>query len=423
MKKFIIIGIAFTFFMTGVSGVFASGDKRVCAAPLPEDAGMFKTFCAVGDSLTQGFISGSVDETRQCWSFPNRLAELMGTEYNMGLLKFPGLFLNLHDVARGNIRWWQWYLYWVGGMRRDGYANQEVLNTFASTGATVSNIQRPYIEPPNPFFKLASAPKLSGEKYVKSLLDQAMDRKPTFLSLFIGNNDVLGATYKCNLDLLTDPGQFRADYRRCTIKVEQNLKENGGSIQGVVLATLPDVSLVPFLDEDTNPKSPPGTLKPFMLYMSTKSLRQTPESLAKIQNTQRKLNDFIREVAETNHWALADIDETFNKISQDDGMFLRKSDGTETKLKFNLEYGGGLFSLDGLHPSATGAAVMANRFARAINEQYGDLMRSQGIPLLKLVDEYQTAENDELYMDPYDPRVLVNSDISKTFHSILNLFS
>ncbi len=37
----------------------------------------------------------------------------------------------------------------------------------------------------------------------------------------------------------------------------------------------------------------------------------------------------------------------------------------------SLQYGGGFFSLDGLHPSNTGYALIANTFIAAFDQKYG----------------------------------------------------
>lgn len=56
----------------------------------------------------------------------------------------------------------------------------------------------------------------------------------------------------------------------------------------------------------------------------------------------------------------------------------------------SLVYRGGLFSLDGLHPSNTGYAVLANQFIDALNAKYG-----LGIPDVSIAAVYAT--------DPYAP--------------------
>jgi lysophospholipase L1-like esterase len=55
-----------------------------------------------------------------------------------------------------------------------------------------------------------------------------------------------------------------------------------------------------------------------------------------------------------------------------------------------LQYGGGFFSLDGLHPSNTGYAVIANLFITQMNASYGT-----SIPLVNLATVYAT--------DPFAP--------------------
>jgi hypothetical protein len=58
-------------------------------------------------------------------------------------------------------------------------------------------------------------------------------------------------------------------------------------------------------------------------------------------------------------------------------------------------YLGGLFSLDGIHPTRTGNALIANAFIAAINQRFGE-----AIPP---VDVARVAANDRLVGNPFRP--------------------
>ncbi len=404
MKKLFIMFTAVTMVMAGVSGVLAAGDS---APPPPPGDKIFDRYISIGDSLTQGFMGVGVDETRQPWAYPKRIAQQMGTSFVQGLIKFPGYFVNIEDLAKGNVKWYHYYYILTGGRRVDDYDNQEILNNYAITGCDISTAQYSTGEEGG-FYEL-----VLGEKG-KPQLEQALDRQPTFATVFLGNNDLLGAALRCNLDELTPLKIFKADYARMVVRVSAELKENGGTIQGIAVANLPDVSCIAFLDEDPNPDSPPGTVKPFLLVQSTETLRLTPEDIANIQVRHKEFNQVIQEAAFANGWALVDVNEAFTDIKEN-GRSLLRADGSPSGRMIDAEYLGGLFSLDGVHPSVTGCAVAANTFIDAINEGYGTN--------LAYVDEYTTSEQDTLYIAPYDPRTIVNSWIGKGLYFLIDIFA
>ncbi len=348
-----------------------------------------------------------VDETRQPWAYPNRIAQQMETSFTQALIKFPGYFVNIEDIAKGHISWYQYYYVLTGGSRVDDYDNQEILNNYAITGCDISTAQYSTGEEGG-FYELVLGKK------GKPQLEQALDRKPTFATIFLGNNDLLGAALRCNLDELTPLKIFKADYARMVVRVGSELKENGGTIQGVAVANLPDVSCIAFLDEDPNPDSPAGTVKPFFLTQSTESLRLTPDDIVKIQARHKEFNKIIEEAAIANGWALVNVNETFTDVKEN-GRSLLRADGSASGRMIDAEYLGGLFSLDGVHPSVTGAAVAANTFIDAINEGYGTD--------LGYTDEYMTSEQDTLYIAPYDPRTIVNSWVGQALYYLIDIFA
>ena len=57
----------------------------------------------------------------------------------------------------------------------------------------------------------------------------------------------------------------------------------------------------------------------------------------------------------------------------------------------SLQYGGGFFSLDGLHPSNTGYAVLANLFIQAFDTKYGLAIPPADIHAIYATDPYSAA--------------------------------
>ena len=57
----------------------------------------------------------------------------------------------------------------------------------------------------------------------------------------------------------------------------------------------------------------------------------------------------------------------------------------------SLQYGGGFFSLDGLHPSNTGYAIIANLFIQAFDTKYGLTIPPVNVQAVVAADPYSAA--------------------------------
>lgn len=83
----------------------------------------------------------------------------------------------------------------------------------------------------------------------------------------------------------------------------------------------------------------------------------------RVKSSINAYNAKIRQVADAKGLALVDANAVFNSIK--DGAIY---DGVSVSNKFVT---GGLFSLDGVHPTPRGQAIIANEFIKAINKKYG----------------------------------------------------
>ena len=104
-----------------------------------QEEAFFKTYVSIGDSLTHGCQGLNVEEGRQKFSYPNLLANAMGTEFNQPLVFYPGVGIpNPEDW--GKDRHISPLTTMLGHMRTDYYLNQNSINNFAITGATLPQI-------------------------------------------------------------------------------------------------------------------------------------------------------------------------------------------------------------------------------------------------------------------------------------------
>jgi len=387
-----------------------------------EQKEFFKTYVSIGDSLTHGCQGINVEENRQYYSYPAQLARAMNTEFNQPLVAFPGIGMpNPEDSFKNG-----WYdtwsitiskliktmLYWH---RVDGYDDQDNLNNFGISGATLDDIiaydgtkkitditdslMIQLVGLINPF--ISSVVGLNPLKS-KSALDQALDRDPTFLSVWIGNNDTIFATIMGDDGalLMTEVDKWKASWDILVAKIKAKK-----SIKGVLLINLPDNTQIPYLQPLHNKYTtitegadiPEGSKVPvFSTEVSCVADVITPEQIKTIQDRIIAINNIINATAEKEGWALVDA-YTMIRTELNTGVLLTRADGTKSSIKVNGDYAtGGFMSLDGIHPCSTGYAIIANRSAKAINETYGT-----NIPL---IDEVAVWEKDSLCQNPIDPR-------------------
>ena len=189
----------------------------------------FNKIVGFGDSLLAGFIDGSLVQTYQVWGFGKQFANRVGKEFVLPLVSEPGrpprikIVDNIPVIPDGSTM----------GNRVNPNAT---LNNFAVPGATVwtslyvktiGGKYRPY--------ELI----LGGDQ---TMIEAVVKRKPSFVILWIGSNDVLGMVSN------TDPSDHTplADFKRDFEIAVQQIHATGAS---VIAANLPDITTVALLHE------------------------------------------------------------------------------------------------------------------------------------------------------------------------------
>lgn len=223
----------------------------------------------------------------------------------------------------------------------------------------------------------------------------------------MGNNDVLsyatngGVTTASPFSNLTDTTRFGIGYRAILRTVSR-----AGTVPGVA-ANIPNVTNIPYFTTVTvgavaaafkaaNPASPgvfiqTGTVAAPVVRLATAAdlltlpaqtviamtsagsastnplpnqyvLDATEVTAVTARTTQ--LNAIIAKTARQNKVALADMNAFFTSVAQQ-GVVTDAVSNTATFVSGNL------FSLDGVHPTPRGYALVANEFIRVINANYG----------------------------------------------------
>ncbi len=225
----------------------------------------FTKFVSLGNSLTAGFSDNALFRDGQLGSWTNILAEQFklvgGGEYkipltnnNVGGLVFggspnPSFGPRLYFTGAG-----------VGVAAGAGVTPNEVFSPTVGLGGPYNNVGVPgaksfhllfpgygqasnlSLGTANPYYV-----RFASQTTPKSMLDYAFDQSPTFFSLWIGNNDVLGFATAGGVTTAQDPASggdltpiatFTSVYNAIINKMTTNAK-------GVV-ANIPDVSTIPF---------------------------------------------------------------------------------------------------------------------------------------------------------------------------------
>ncbi len=376
--------------------------------PAPKTSGpinsMFDRFVAVGDSLSHGAQSMCIDETRQAKSYLALLAAQVNATFIQPLLKFPGFFINIEDLGKGNIKWYEYIIPLTGGRRVDNYGNQSRLNNYAVSGATVADVL--YTRGDSGLYSL---PRMVLGSSGAPQIDQALSRRPTFVAAWIGGNDVLSCALNTDMSRITPFDLFLRDYTEMARRIISTT-----SVRGVMTATIPDCSSIAYLQPANDPDVPAGSKKAFWnTNVGGGDEVLDPGELTALTQETVRMNDEIERISAANGWVLADAFTIIRDISMF-GYNLRNARGVETGRMISANYLGGLFSLDGFHPSITGHAIIANYFIEEINARY----RLN----IAMVDEYAASQNDSLYRSPYDPRRVINSWFGQAVQYFVEMF-
>ncbi len=268
MKKiYILSAIFFGFALVSCEPEFKNPvDTEAKANPGQAD---FSKYVAVGNSLSAGYMNGTLHKSGQANSFPKLLADRM-KEAGGGEFTQPYMDDDTKDIGGmvvGNTVILQPKLIVNAGRGTVERINATPTiqlqphpgpyNNMGVPGAKIyhyvyngyGNSQNLLNGTANPYFvRMASNPNAS-------VLEDVLAQQPTFFTLWLGNNDVLwyatsggdGVNQTGNTDPttygpndLTDPGLFAYIYNQ----ILQALTANGA--KGAV-ATLPDVASVPYM--------------------------------------------------------------------------------------------------------------------------------------------------------------------------------
>lgn len=317
-------------------------------------------FVGMGDSIGEGVQSADANYATQPYSFLNLMAWRMGAPFPQPYIQ-TGLFASVSSLD--------------GRARIDPGVQGRNL---AVSGADVGSLLRDRADALSPG-EINSETDLVLFPRLGSQMEIAEQLQPQVVACWIGNNDALGAVLAYDhLDAsqLTPVDQFEADFTEIVTRL-------GNVGAKAVFGTIPDVTRIAYLIDRTDlirffgtdhglPEGSWTTLPTLMgLLFGTvePAILQQPNYVldsverAAISDRIAAFNAIIRRVATEHGMAVADTAWMFDALGANPPVI--------AGLTISTRYLGGLFSLDGVHPSNFGQAIAAFVFINALNAHYG----------------------------------------------------
>jgi len=377
----------------------------------------FSKYIAIGNSLSAGFADGGLYLEGQKVAFPLLIAEQL-QKVGGGEFKSP-FFSEEHSNGSGYIR--------LKALVNGQPVTEQVADKLAYRSATPKLLIK-YTEPinnlgvPGMRMDMAFAPGIgtaAGNMYFERLLPDgtpptmnyftySTTQNHTFFTFSLGNNDVLG--YATNGAVNEGPTTTLTSTAWFNTLLNNYVGTLTAKGQKGVLATIPDVTSVPYFTTVTRQVllaavNAASTTKVTDIYIATKTgpraatdqdffvLPFSSAGLLGVPNANKipyglhplnpvedkyvldtkeaaevvaRVNDFnktIKSVAASKGLAVADVNAFLTSVKN--GI---RIDGLAVSAKYITGNG---FSLDGIHLTPIGNALMANVFIEAINKTYG----------------------------------------------------
>ncbi len=372
---------------------------------------LFARYVSMGNSITAGFQSGGINDSTQRQSYAVVLARAMRSPFFVPLMRRPGCpppFTNVFTQAR------------VGGATPTTCALRNVPQI---PPPYISNTAVPGAEAIDIYTNLDTASNANAlTQFFLGGMTQAqmMERaQPTFVSVWIGNNDVLGAatsaTNAGDSTAITSIANFQARYGALLDTIA------AAKPRGVVLIGVANVTGVPYFTrgstywgiKNTVPGAFPASftvsancapsatlipgargdtvLVPFPYGAALLGAAQAgaprnldcadtvkaiivPRELINLVTAVGAYNAYISAQATSRGWAYLDPNGKFATLAADTGQvrqfpyFPKGNAGDTVAVRRPF---GRAFSLDGIHPSASAHKLIADTVRIVINAKYG----------------------------------------------------
>jgi lysophospholipase L1-like esterase len=368
---------------------------------------LFTRYVSLGNSITAGFQSGGINDSTQRLAYPVLLARQMHSQFFVPLMKRPGCPAPYTNVFTGAV---------VGPPVPGGCA------------------LRLSQDPPYPYLNNLAVPQAAVEDVLSNLsantsanalttfflggrtqAEMMQRTDPTFVTAWIGNNDVLGAVLSAtnagDSTLITPVAAFQTSYTAMADAIAQT------NAQGAVLIGVANVTAIPYLSSGqtyfaikagmvpgvafpptftVGPNCAPSAfggkgdsvLVPFPFGLAllgpafagapttlscTEPQTVQPAELAKLVTTVTAYNAFIQSQVTAHGWVYFDPNTALDSLRAIPTA-VAPFPNAGAPPAFNpcsASPFGTAFSCDGVHPSAATQRLVANKLIEVINAKYG----------------------------------------------------
>jgi len=389
VKKFLSIMLIFIFIFSSIKDNKKSEIKK---------------YVALGDSLTAGYQDGGLVEYFQTHSFPNIIAKQLKIEdFEQPLISSPGIppVLELKDFMPLTFS----RKFGLGIPKNLSlprpYDNLGIPGARLFQALNYDNLESPDF---NPFYNIIL-------RKLGNITEQVLLLNPDLITFWFGNNEIIEGiiTGKVIIGKTIFPVEAFAQV------LDQALRKLANSGAKIVIANIPDLTILPFVtilpvyivDPNTGkfrhnidgnkmtfigPEGPINERWKITMVASglinhgygipiafggngqplPDEVTLSPAEISSLKKIIEEYNAVIRKEAEKFGLILLDMHRLFYK-------FLAKGYETEN-IKIRLHsLENGFFSLDGIHPSSLGYAIIANEFIKKINDAF-----SSDIPLFSI---------------------------------------
>ena len=367
----------------------SSNTQASLTAAQAANAGNFKTTYFLGDSLTAGYQSGSLIDTSQVNGWGPLVAKQANFPIVLPLIAPPGAPNQLTLVKLGVPP----VLGQLSGITKGRDNSSLQATNVAVPGALLNDVLNtvPLLTPTTGqqiLNQLVLGYPGFGIGLVDSQAQLAAAAKPTTIFVWIGNNDALVADFTGTPASMTPIATFTTQYQQLINYLQLNTSAH------LVIANIPDVTAVPYLQPAANilalysaaSQLPVATLSVLFGiapgdFVNQTGLAQIPLILSGSQTTPitdagvlsaaevvtvraqvTAYNQVIAQNATAAGGTLVDINALFAQVTAN-GITVNGIPGTSAFL-------GGIFSLDGIHPTNTGYAIVANKFIDTMNAAF-----------------------------------------------------
>ena len=391
----------------------ACHQDKLLTPPVPAYTGgeMFVRYVSLGNSLAAGFQSGGINDSTQRQAYPVLVATAMrGDSFYYPSLTMPGCpppFTNVFTQTRV-------------GTTPCLFRSPAIPPYLSNVAVPGAGVLDPLENGPapgtssNPLTQLF----LGGRTQLRAM----MDARPTFVSVWIGNNDVLGAAMDPanagDSTLITPVAAFQADYAQIADSINAahakalligvanvtaipffsqgatywaiknglvpgaafpptfTVSANCAPIASGIPGARGDSVLVPFPYGGAllTAASPPSNQPENLDCADTVRAIVVPAELVKLLTAVAAYNGVISALAAANGWAYVDPNpglDSLRAIPTQVAPFPAFTDAQGRPNPCSANPFGLAFSCDGVHPSAATHTLIAKKVVQAINAQYG----------------------------------------------------